>query len=63
MPAKEKYTLKEYFQWRELWSYALRDEILSGPKNFNLRTMYFLNKMARALFFIDVLMAILKKGI
>lgn len=59
---KEKNRLKEFFQMNEVIGYFFRKKDPSRPKNFNIRAMHTINKIAILLFLICVLV-ILKRYI
>lgn len=52
--------LKEFFQVNEVFGYFFRRKDPSRPKNFNLRAMHIINRIAILLFLI-CLLVILKR--
>jgi hypothetical protein len=57
-PKKNNNAVKEFFQVKEVFGYFFRKKDPSRPKNFNIRAMHIINKIAILLFLVCVFVII-----
>jgi hypothetical protein len=56
MNQKKKYSLKEFFDFREVFEYYFRGGKKRGKPDFNLRIMHGINKISIILFIIAIIL-------
>ena len=57
---QEKMELKEYFGFREVFTYFFRKKDPDRPKNFNLKMMHGINKISILVFLIALIVMIIR---
>lgn len=57
---KEKYSVKDYFQFNEVLGYFFRKKDPERPTNFNLRMMHGINKISIIVFLLAMIFFIAK---
>ncbi len=58
--AREKNTLKDYFQLGEVWGYFFRKKDPSRPSNVNIKMMHGINKISILIFLAGVIYMVVK---
>ena len=57
---KERASTKEYFQFKELFSYFFRKKGGDKKADFSLRSMHFVNKFSMIVFLIAIIYLVIK---
>lgn len=57
----KRYTVKDYFNFGDVFGYFFRKKDPNRPSNFNIRMMHGINKISILIFLAGVLFMILKR--
>jgi hypothetical protein len=58
--ARDKNTLKDYFQLGEVWGYFFRKKDPNRPSNVNIKMMHGINKISILIFLAGVIYMVVK---
>jgi len=58
--AREKNTLRDYFQLGEVWGYFFRKKDPNRPSNVNIKMMHGINKISILIFLAGVIYMVVK---
>jgi hypothetical protein len=61
--SSKKNSVKDYFEFGEVFGYFFRKKDPSRPSNFNIRMMHGINKISIIIFLLGILFIILKRFI
>jgi hypothetical protein len=59
-PQKDRNTIREIFNFREVFSYYFRKKAIGGKPDVNLRIMHWINKISIIIFILAVIILLVR---